>query len=111
MLTQLSLLQSCLDEDSCIYLLACDPRSNTPDRVVATSDSINTQLNGLLYYNKQTVTSALIKVLSPPSAEIHSHMHSQCTVEIVAMPAADLRAFVAEKLGLPDTEGYEDIRH
>ena len=70
MLTMLMLLQSCLDDVLCIYLLAMDALSNTADRIVATSGPVNEVLNSLIYANDSLQRSEIITVLSPPEAQI-----------------------------------------
>lgn len=111
MLTQLMLLQSSLDEELAIYLLAMDAQSNTADRIVATSKPINEAINSLIYSTDSLQRSEIIDVISPASAKIDSHIHTKCQVEIVAFSSDNVAQFVQDKLGLGDNDASGgDIR-
>ena len=65
MLARLRLHQSILDEPISLYLLACDSKSNTPDKLVAVSSDINSAVNSLLLSNDSESRSEIINVVCP----------------------------------------------
>ena len=80
-------------------MLSCDSKSNTPDRLVAVSDDINSAVNSLLLSSDYESRSEIINVVCPPGTLIQSHAHTKCQVEIVTLPDEEVAAFVAEKIG------------
>lgn len=54
-----------MDEPISFYLLACDAKSNHPDKLVAVSDDINAIVNSLILSNDFQSRSEIINVVCP----------------------------------------------
>ena len=79
--------------------MACDQKSNTPNKLVAVSSDINSAVNSLLLSNDFESKSEIINVVCPANSSIQAYAHTKCQVEIVSMPDEEVAAFIAEKIG------------